>query len=80
MFEEVGIDAAIAFLTNGSTYHAMVLVPLDDISPYQCYSYSDLTSSGLQAGEWLMIEPQSAIDDQLTDWVHQWSIVVAAEV
>jgi hypothetical protein len=80
LFEAVGIDSAVGFFNNGSSSHAMTLVHLDDISPYGCWYYSNLTSYGLQAGTWLKIEPQATIENQMTDWVHQWSIEAAAEV
>ena len=80
LFEAVGIDSAVGFFNKGSSSHAMTLVHLDGISPNGCWYYSDLTSYGLQSGTWLKIEPQTTIENQMTDWVHQWNIEVAAEV
>ncbi|MDM7999625.1 MAG: hypothetical protein QUS33_06400 [Dehalococcoidia bacterium] len=80
LFEAVGIDSAVGFFKNGGSGHAMTLVRLDDISPYGCWCYSDLTGYGLQAGTWLIIEPQATIENQMTDWVYQCKIQVAAEV
>ena len=58
----------------------MTLIHLDSLGSYPYYYYSDLTSLGLQSGEWIEIEPQTTIDKQSTEWVDQWEIFVAAEV
>lgn len=80
MFEYVGIDSAIGFFENTETetYHAMVLVHLNTISPYGCHYYADLTSLGLESGRWIIIEPQRTIEGQYT--ISDYDILVAAEV
>ncbi|MDM8001073.1 MAG: transglutaminase-like domain-containing protein [Dehalococcoidia bacterium] len=80
LFKAVGIDSAIGFFQSGSSGHAMTLVHLDSINPYGCWYYSDLTTYGLQPGRWLVIEPQTTIENQQTDSVHKWTIQAAAEV
>jgi len=83
MFEYVGIDSAVAFFDSPdypNSGHAMTLVHLTDLGSYSCYSYSDLTSKGLQSGKWIIIEPQSTIEYQHTSWVASWNIRVASEV
>jgi archaellum component FlaC len=80
LFEAVGIDSAVGLFSGDDGYHAMVLVHLDNISPHGNYFYSDLTSYGLQSGKWIIIEPQTTIENQLTDWVNQWTIKVVAEI
>ncbi len=81
LLEYFGIETAIGLFSNeeGSA-HAMVLVNLEDLGLYEHYSYSDLTSYGLDPGKWIIIEPQTTIDDQKTDWIFQWYIEVAAEL
>ena len=79
LFEAVGIDAAIGFFTNEKLqYHAMVLIHVDDLTGYGYYYFSDLTSLGLEKGKWIVIEPQTTIENQATDWVRQWILFVAA--
>jgi len=81
LFETVGIDTAIASFDGESSAHAMILLHnIDSIAPYNGYYYSDITSLGLQSGEWLIIEPQQTIENQHTDWILEWTIKVAAEV
>jgi len=81
LFELVGVDSAVAFFSNDlDEGHAMALVHLDDLGDHGFYYYSDLTSIGLQAGDWIIIEPQdliSAQDDP--QWIEQWDVEVAAE-
>lgn len=73
LFEYYGIDSAVGFFTspNYSAGHVMVLVHLDNIHPYGCYYFSDLTDKGLSAGRWLIIEPQATIENQHTSWIAQ---------
>ncbi len=83
MFEKVGIKAAIGFFTYQDEAHAMVLVRLDDLGDYQYSYFSSLTSYGLSAGKWIVIEPQYISLSQYQsnlDWVQQWGIVAACEV
>lgn len=85
LFEMLGIKSAIGFFENSEGEgHAMVLVHLDDLGEYGYWYYSDLTSYGLSAGKWIMIEPQyHSLSEQETNqdsWMPQWSILVAAEV
>lgn len=81
LFELVGVDSAVAFFSNNlDEGHAMTLVHLDDLGDYGYYYYDDLTTIGLQAGNWIIIEPQdliSAQDDP--QWTGQWDVEVAAE-
>lgn len=81
LFELVGVDSAVAFFSNAQDEgHAMALVHLDDLGDYGYYYYSDLVSLGLQAGDWIIIEPQdliSAQDDP--QWIEQWDVEVAME-
>ena len=82
LFELAGIDSAIEGAENSANDgHAMVLIHLDDLGSYGCYSYPDLTGYGLSAGKWIIIEPQKLIDNQDdSTWFPQWSINAAAEV
>jgi len=85
LFEMLGIKSAIGFFKNSEGEgHAMVLVHLDDLGEYGYRYYSDLTSYGLSAGKWIMIEPQyHSLSEQETNqdsWMPQWNILVAAEV
>lgn len=85
LFEMLGIKSAIGFFENSEGEgHAMVLVHLDDLGEYGYWYYSDLTSYGLGAGKWVMIEPQyHSLSEQETNqdsWMPQWNILVAAEV
>jgi len=81
LFEVAGIDAAIGFFTDADQIygHAMVLVHLNDLGPYDYSYYADLTTVGLSAGQWIEIEPQSPITEQYGDWFDYWDLVVAAE-
>ena len=82
MFEEIGIESAVGlFLNEAIEGHAMVLVKLSDLGSYGgYYYYSDLTSLGLEAGDWVIIEPQTTLDNQHTSWNEQWSLYVASEL
>jgi len=81
MFEMMGIQSAIAYFQNSyGGAHAMVLVHLPDLGGYGYYYYSDLTSLGLASGKWIIIEPQTLIQNQDdSSWFSQWIIEVAAE-
>lgn len=80
-FEKAGINSAIGIFTNGTVEHAMVLIRLDNLSPYGFHYYQDLTSIGLSPGRWILIEPQATIDRQYNpDWFNQWRLQAAAEV
>lgn len=80
-FEKAGINSAIGIFTNGTVEHAMVLIRLDNLSPYGFHYYQDLTSIGLSPGRWILIEPQATIDRQYDpDWFNQWRLQAAAEV
>ncbi|OPY31780.1 MAG: hypothetical protein A4E32_01382 [Methanomassiliicoccales archaeon PtaU1.Bin124] len=82
ILEICGIDTAVSFYTNSyNKGHALVLVHLNDIGDHGVYHYDDLTSLGLSAGRWLMIDPQFLINEQNdSSWMEQWKIKVAAEV
>jgi len=75
IFEEVGIESGIVFLTNDNgDGHAMCLVHLEDLGSYGHYFYDDLTNEGMQEGKWILIEPQALIDNQDNEaWMEQWN-------
>ena len=81
LFELAGIDSAFGAFTNDyNENHAMVLIHLNDLGPYDYYSYDDLTSLGLSSGRWIIIEPQTTLGYQSdASWMDQWNILVAAE-
>jgi hypothetical protein len=76
------VESAIAFFANDADEgHAMNLVKLNDLGDYGYYFYGDLTGQGLDDGRWIIIEPQSLIDDQYDpEWLEQWDLKVAAEI
>jgi hypothetical protein len=87
MFEKTGIESAIGFFTNSSLGgHAMVLVHMDDLGPYNYTCYGDLTGYGLTSGKWILIEPQASSLEQygtlLNTWIKSWDtgMVASAEV
>ncbi|UCH57604.1 MAG: transglutaminase domain-containing protein, partial [Candidatus Bathyarchaeota archaeon] len=88
LFEAVGIDSAVAFHEGaGDTGHVMVLLRLDGLDvadPYYgsvCFYYDDLRYLGLQAGRWIVIEPQLPVSYQGDDeWFGLWDLLSAAEV
>ncbi len=55
----------------------MVLVHLDELDGYDCWSLSDLTRYGLDEGKWMVIEPQYPIGNQDLEWIGEWNLVVA---
>jgi len=75
LFELVGLDAGIVFVTNDDgDGHAMTLLHLEDLGSHGFYYFSDLTDYDLQAGRWILIEPQSPIDGQANEgWMSQWT-------
>ena len=79
LFKMNGIDSAIGLFENdNSEFHAMVLLHLDNLGNYTYYYNSDLTGKGLDEGKWIIIEPQTTIENQGTNWVKQWRLIVAA--
>lgn len=81
LFEKAGVNSAIGIFTNGTIDHAMVLIHLDDLSPYAFHYYQDLTNIGLSPGRWILIEPQATIDRQYDpNWFNQWRLQAVAEV
>jgi hypothetical protein len=75
LFEYVDIDAAIAFFSNDDgKYHAATLVHLDSLGSYGSWYYSNLTGRGLEAGKWIIIEPQITIGRQYDDWDPNWDL------
>lgn len=81
LFEKAGMNSGVGIFTNGTIDHAMVLLHSDTLSSYGFRFYQDLTSMGLSAGEWIIIEPQATIDRQYDlDWFNQWRIQAAADV
>ena len=81
-FETIGIDSAIGFFKNvEDVHHAMVLIHIEDLGEHGFWYFDDLTHFDLQAGRWIIIEPQYEIEHQEYDeWMSQWSLNVAAEV
>jgi len=80
LFTKVGIESAFSFNKNSNDeYHSMILVHLDKLGSYGFYSYKDLTSLGLKPGIWIVIEPQSTIEQQRNEtWMSQWQIMYAS--
>lgn len=79
LLEAVGIESAIGlFVNDDEEYHAMVLVHLEALEGYGYWYYSDLTSLGLEAGRWIIIEGQIPLADQDSDWISQWSVFAVA--
>ena len=59
----------------------MVLVHLDDLDGKGHYYYEDLTNYDFMEGKWIIIEPQSTIENQDNEnWFEQWSLYMAVEV
>jgi hypothetical protein len=80
LFDEVGIESAIGFFVNDlDQYHAMALVNVNELEGHRYYYYADLTHRGLDAGRWIIVEPQATIDEQYTPWVAQWELFAASE-
>ena len=81
LLELAGIKSAIAVFTDpGGSGHAMVLVKLPNLDGYGHYHYSDLTGHGLSSGNWIVIEPQTTIENQNDgSWFGKWKIEAAAE-
>jgi len=81
LFKIAGIDSAIGFFKNSTgAYHAMVLVHLDNLGGYDCFSSADLTNKGLASGRWITIEPQWPIYWQNKTSINEWNLVVASVV
>ncbi|UCH01701.1 MAG: hypothetical protein JSV20_07600 [Candidatus Bathyarchaeota archaeon] len=81
LFDEVGIESAVGFFVNAyDQYHAMVLVNVNDLGEYGYYYYEDLTQSGLESGQWIILEPQTTIENQATSWIEQWDLFAASEL
>ncbi|MBN1682726.1 hypothetical protein JW865_04145 [Candidatus Bathyarchaeota archaeon] len=88
LLEYAKIDAALGSFKNAENqYHWMVLVHLDSldlVDPYYVHDYylfNDLTSFGLRAGKWIIIEPQRTLNYQGDpEWFEQWTIIAAAEI
>jgi hypothetical protein len=84
LLENKGIECAIGFFNKdtGNTDHCMILVNLNDLDGYgYYYYYDDLTSMGLSGGRWIIIEPQSKIDNQhSTEWFSDWNLNAASEI
>jgi hypothetical protein len=82
-FSVAGVHSAVMRVENasGTVGHAMVLVQSNENLPLSEY-YSDLTSFGLPAGKWWVIEPQYAYEEQQQhpDWFAQWKVIHAAQV
>ena len=76
LFEAVGIDSAFGIFKRGENeYHGLVLVHLEDLTDYECWSHSDLTDLGLDEGKWIVIEPQYTIDKQYSDWIGELTLI-----
>jgi hypothetical protein len=79
LLEAVGIDTAVGlFVNDANEYHAMVLTHLEALEGYGYWYFSDLTSLGLTAGRWIIIEGQIPLADQDSDWISQWSLFAVA--
>lgn len=61
-------------------YHCMVLVDLEHLADYGCWSHQDMTDKGLDEGNWVVIGPQYTIDRQDADWIGELSLVAASPV
>lgn len=81
LFELAGVDSAIGLFTNDENEgHAMVLVHLENLGPYEFYHYDDLAYLGLSSGQWIVLEPQDTLEYQADEsWMGQWDILAAAE-
>jgi hypothetical protein len=80
-FDLIGVDCAIGCFKNSTLGgHAMLLIRLNNLGTYPYRYYPDLTSLGLPAGKWLIIEPQALINQQGTAWQSYWSLVCAGYV
>ena len=75
LFELVDLESGIVFVTNDDgDAHAMVILHREDLGPHGYYYFEDLTNHGLEEGRWILIEPQSIIENQHNeDWMEQWS-------
>ena len=83
LFEYEGIQSAIGFFDSEyyDYAHCMVLIKLDDLKDYIYYYFDDLTSYGLSEGRWIMLEPQSSINDQSErSYFERWDLYAIAEV
>jgi len=83
LFELAGIDSAIAsYYQQDSDYgHATVLIHSDDVSLNGIPSYSNLTVLGLSEGKWIIIDPQSTIEEQHdSTFFSKWHIRAATDV
>ena len=81
LFEKVGIESAIGSFKNENVGHYMVLVNLPDLGDYECWFYDDLTTYGLSDGKWIILEPQSIIENQHEeDWIQKWDLTTAYEI
>ena len=82
-FSVAGVHSAVMQVENasGTVGHAMVLVQSSETLPLAEY-YSDLTSMGLPAGRWWVIEPQYTYEEQQQhpDWFAQWKLEHVAQV
>jgi uncharacterized coiled-coil protein SlyX len=79
MLEIVDVWTAICFLEDGTSGHAMVLVHLDELEGYPYVYYDDLTDLGLCEGRWILIEPQTTIDQQYGEHMTKWNLYLARE-
>lgn len=58
----------------------MVLIHEYFLDGYGCYHYDELTDLGLSPGRWIMIEPQSLIEEQQDPtYFEQWILKASAE-
>ena len=81
LFKAVGLDSAIGFFVNEEEqYHAMALIHLEDLGEYDYYYFSDLTHLGLDEGRWIIIEPQLTVENQDSEWIKQWNVIVTAAI
>lgn len=82
-FSVAGVHSAVMQVENasGTLGHAMVLVQSNENLPLS-ESYPDLTSVGLPAGRWWVIEPQYKYEEQQQhpDWFAQWTLMHVAQV
>lgn len=83
LFEYEDIQSAIGFFESDyyEYAHCMVLINLNDLEGYGCYYYDDLTDYEISEGRWIILEPQSNINDQAErSWFEKWDIYAIAEI
>lgn len=83
LFEYEDIESAIGFFESEyhDYAHCMILIKLNDLEGYNCYYYDDLTDYEISEGRWIILEPQSNINNQAErSWFEKWDIYAIAEI